>query len=164
MRRWQMRCMSQQPQSRGTTLEQRKATLGVLARANCDELAAALGAHAAIARDLKPAEIGLVMLRGRMGGDGAAFNLGEATVSKAVVELETGERGFGHVLGRDTRRARLVAIADALWQRDATRPMIEADIIAPVRQRLLTERQRRASEAAATKVDFFTLVRGEDRA
>jgi phosphonate metabolism protein PhnG len=59
------------------------------------------------ARDLKPVETGLVMLRGRAGGDGAPFNVGEATVTRAIVELPSGERGYGHILGRDAERARL---------------------------------------------------------
>jgi alpha-D-ribose 1-methylphosphonate 5-triphosphate synthase subunit PhnG len=164
MRRWQMRHMSQQPQSPAASPHPRKEALDILARASSDELSVALGAHVDKARDLKPAEIGLVMLRGRMGGDGAAFNMGEATVVRAVVEMPGGVRGFGHALGRDRRKARLIAIADALWQSDETRAMIEAGIIAPVRLRLSTERQRRASEAAATKVDFFTVARGEDAA
>ncbi len=142
----------------------RKTALAILARAGREELQSAIAAHwpSLAIRDLKPAETGLVMLRGRMGGDGAAFNMGEATVSRAVVELESGERGFGHVLGRDRERARLVAIADALWQRSDARETIERVVITPVRQRLSATKQRRASEAAATRVDFFTLVRGED--
>ena len=90
----------------------------LLARARRDELAEPIAKrwpdHGA--RDLKPVESGLVMLRGRIGGDGAPFNLGEATVTRAVVELPTGERGFAHILGRDAEdgaaggdRRRLVA-------------------------------------------------------
>jgi alpha-D-ribose 1-methylphosphonate 5-triphosphate synthase subunit PhnG len=156
--------MAREENSEAAIAAGRQTALAILARASRGELEAGIGKHPAggDARDLKPAEIGLVMLRGRMGGDGAAFNLGEATMSKAVIELATGERGFGHVLGRDLAKARLVAIADALWQRGESRSAIEADIIAPVRQRLIADKQRRASEAAATKVDFFTLVRGED--
>ena len=60
------------------------------------------------------------MLRGRAGGDGAPFNVGEATVTRAIVELPSGERGYGHILGRDAERARLAAILDALWQRADT--------------------------------------------
>ena len=53
--------------------------------------------------DLREPENGLVMVRGRIGGDGAPFNLGEATVSRAAVRLSTGEVGFGYTLGRDRR-------------------------------------------------------------
>ena len=78
-----------------------------------------------------PGRSGLVMLRGRAGGDGAAFNLGEATVARAVVQLETGERGFGYCLGRDVEQARRIAVVDALWQRAGDRPQVEAQVLRP---------------------------------
>ena len=66
--------------------------------------------------DLREPENGLVMVRGRVGGDGAPFNLGEATVSRAAVRLSTGEVGFGYTLGRDREKARLIALCDAMVQ------------------------------------------------
>jgi alpha-D-ribose 1-methylphosphonate 5-triphosphate synthase subunit PhnG len=142
----------------------RAGVLSLLAKATAAELGGALAAHwPDIAyRELKPAETGLIMLRGRMGGDGAAFNLGEATVSRAVVELGSGERGYGQCLGRDAAKARLCALLDALAQRDADYPLVESAVLAPVRNRLNAEAARAARQSAATKVDFFTLVRGED--
>jgi alpha-D-ribose 1-methylphosphonate 5-triphosphate synthase subunit PhnG len=112
--------------------------------------------------DLQPVKAGLVMLRGRIGGDGRVFNLGEATMVRAVVEFNDGRRGYGHVLGRDGERARLAAIADALWQNDKDRGLVEREIVAPISARLTHAKSRKRSEAAATKVDFFTLVRGEN--
>ncbi|WP_164159261.1 phosphonate C-P lyase system protein PhnG, partial [Stenotrophomonas maltophilia] len=76
-------------------------------------------------RTLRAPEIGLVMVRGRIGGDGAPFNLGEATVTRAAVALPSGEVGFGHVLGRDGEKARLAALADALWQNEAHRAAVD---------------------------------------
>lgn len=111
-------------------------------------------------RPLRAPETGLVMLRGRMGGDGAPFNLGEATMSRAVVELESGERGFGQVLGRDTQKARCGALLDALFQREPE--AVERHVLAPIRARIAREKAQSAAETAATRVDFFTLVRGED--
>ena len=146
------------------TQTERRRALGLLARATVAELAEPLAAHwaAAAARDLKGPETGLVMLRGRAGGDGAIFNLGETTVSRAVVELDSGELGFGQLLGRDREQARRIAVIDALWQRD--RSGVEARILAPIAARLAGERAKAAAETAATRVDFFTLVRGEDAA
>lgn len=145
-------------------IARRQWAMGLAARASEAELAGPLQAHWPDhgARDLKPVEAGLVMLRGRTGGDGAAFNLGEASVSRAVVELPTGERGFGHVLGRNPAKARLAAVADALWQRQETRERIEAVLLAPIAARLAAEKARHQTETAATRVDFFTMVRGED--
>ncbi len=147
-------------------LAQRRRAMSLLARALANELEGPLaeGWSDHGARDLKPAETGLVMLRGRAGGDGAPFNLGEATVTRAIVELETGERGWAHILGRDEKRARLAAVADALWQREETRAAIEAAILSPVAARLAAAAAKTRGETAATRVDFFTLVRGEDAA
>ena len=109
-------------------------------------------------RCVRPAEIGLVMARGRIGGSGAAFNLGEISVTRCVVELEAGGSwGFAYVAGRDPRHAELAAVFDARLQRAdcaAEREAIE-------RLAAAAERRRRvaAAETAETRVDFFTMVR-----
>jgi len=142
----------------------RKAALSVLAQAQATEIAEGLTglsdppAHV----DLRPIETGLVMLRGRIGGDGAPFNLGEATVTRAAVRIGSGETGFAYVLGRDHDKARLIAVCDALWQSERFHDAVERQVLAPIRARLGRERAEREREAAATRVDFFTLVRGED--
>jgi len=149
-----------------SSTDARRRALALLARATASELAAPLAEHWPDlgVRELKPTESGLVMLRGRAGGDGALFNLGEATVTRSIVELETGERGYGHVLGRDLKQAMRVAIFDALGQREGDCAMVEARVLAPIAARLSAARARTAAETAATRVDFFTLVRGEDAA
>lgn len=141
--------------------EDRKAIMGLAARATVAELAALEELAGEGLTVLRAPETGLVMVRGRIGGDGAPFNLGEATVTRAAVALATGEVGFGHVLGRQKERARLAALADALWQAPATRAAVE-NALAPVRERLAAERERARRQAAATRVDFFTMVRGDD--
>jgi alpha-D-ribose 1-methylphosphonate 5-triphosphate synthase subunit PhnG len=145
-------------------IEARRKAMACFARATRDELQVPIERRwpGLEIVDLKPVETGLVMLRGRMGGEGAPFNLGEATVSRAVVQLADDKRGYGHVLGRDRGRARLAAIADALWQQDEAQALVEADIVAPVAARLAAEKAETRARSAATKVDFFTLVRGED--
>jgi alpha-D-ribose 1-methylphosphonate 5-triphosphate synthase subunit PhnG len=142
----------------------RRRAMGLLARASASELEEPLARRWADhgARDLKPAETGLVMLRGRAGGDGAPFNLGEATVTRAVVELPSGERGYAHVLGREAERARLAAIFDALWQKAGERETVEQRVLKPIAARLSAARAKASAEIAATRVDFFTLRRGED--
>ena len=111
---------------------------------------------------LRGPETGLVTVRGRIGGGGAPFNFGEATVTRATVRLATGEVGHSYALGRDKEKARLSAIADALWQNPVRRDEIEEKIIAPLRAAQLEADGKRRAETAATKVDFFTMVRGED--
>ena len=154
------------PSPDASAVQGRKRAMGLFARATAPELAEPLDRlwPACGARDLKPVESGLVMLRGRVGGDGGPFNVGEATVTRAVVELPSGERGYGHILGRDAARARLAAIADALWQRHDARDAVESAILAPIAARLAAESAKTRAETAATRVDFFTLVRGEDNA
>ncbi|MBR0854618.1 phosphonate C-P lyase system protein PhnG [Bradyrhizobium liaoningense] len=141
---------------------QRKAAMAVLAHAEAGEIAARLGAIALPPhQNLREPENGLVMLRGRVGGDGAPFNLGEATVSRAAVRLASGEVGFGYTLGRDGEKARLIALCDALVQSRDFGEAVERDVIAPLREQLMIERKQVAAETAATKVDFYTMVRGE---
>ena len=113
------------------------------------------------AEDLRPAETGLVMVRGRIGGDGRAFNAGEATVTRAAVRLPGGETGFAYHLGRDRTRARLAAILDAHWQRPEARPALESALEAIAGRRAEAVLQA-ARKTAATRVNFFTLARGED--
>jgi alpha-D-ribose 1-methylphosphonate 5-triphosphate synthase subunit PhnG len=111
--------------------------------------------------DLRAAESGLVMLRGRIGGDGSAFNLGEATVARAAVRLQGGEVGVGYTLGRDGAKARMIALCDAMIQSADYRPRVQALVVEPLRARLQSARQQQQAETAATRVDFYTLVRGE---
>lgn len=121
-----------------------------------------LAATLPTAAPVRGPEVGLVMLRGRTGGGGAAFNLGEASVVRATVRLASGEVGHAVVLGRDADHARRAAHLDAAWQRPEWRARIEAIIIAPGLAAEAAHDIRRAEETEATRVDFFTLVRGED--
>lgn len=114
------------------------------------------------AEDVRPPEAGLVMMRGRIGGDGAMFNIGEATVTRAAVRLPGGALGYSYLLGRSARQARLAAIIDALGQDPAWRAKLETALVSPVRQRCDAERAEQRAQTAATRVNFFTLVRGED--
>ncbi|WFU41681.1 phosphonate C-P lyase system protein PhnG [Bradyrhizobium sp. CB82] len=140
----------------------RKAAMAVLAHADASTIAGRLRAIT-LPRydDLRAPENGLVMLRGRIGGDGVPFNLGEATVSRAAVRLASGEVGFGYTLGRDGEKARLIALCDALVQSEEFASAIEQDVVAPLRADLHARQAQRAARAAATKVDFYTMVRGE---
>jgi alpha-D-ribose 1-methylphosphonate 5-triphosphate synthase subunit PhnG len=141
---------------------QRQAAMVVLARSDAAEIASRLVTIAVPAyENLREGENGLVMVRGRIGGDGAPFNLGEATVSRAAVRLSTGEVGFGYTLGRDTQKARMIALCDALVQSNEFVDAVEANVLAPLRAVMITQQDRKAKETAATRVDFYTLVRGE---
>lgn len=113
-------------------------------------------------RLLRPVEIGMTLLRGRIGGSGSAFNFGEATMTRAAVTLDGGEQGFAYLLGRKPRQAELAAVFHALLQNPQLRPSIEARVIEPAeaarRETVAAER----AAVAATRVNFATLVRGND--
>ena len=111
---------------------------------------------------LRPAEVGAVMVRGRVGGTGAPFNLGEMSVTRCSVRLADGTVGHAWVQGRDKDHARRAAVVDALMQTDAAQD-IQRRVIAPLAETARQKRAARVEKAAGTKVDFFTMVRGEDQ-
>lgn len=109
---------------------------------------------------LRMPEQGTIMVRGRAGAVGAAFNLGEVTVTRASLRLACGTVGHALVQGRDTRKAERAALLDALLQTEFG-PELQARVLVPLQNAEHAEAEARARRAAATKVDFFTLVRGE---
>lgn len=111
---------------------------------------------------LRPPETGLVMLQGRMGGSGSPFNVGEATVTRCSVALATKTEGHAYVMGRNFEHARLAAVCDALLQVPALHDEIQTTVIEPLERAIETRSLQKRSKAGATKVDFFTLVRGDD--
>ena len=146
----------------------RRRWLAVLAKAQLGELEAAWDALADKPRYrvLRRAEAGLVMLRGRVGGTGQPFNLGEMTMTRAAVQLvaadgEVSHAGFGHVAGRSARHAELVALFDALLQDPARHDALAATLVALLAAPQQAAKATQAAKAMATKVDFFTMVRGE---
>ncbi|ESW82711.1 phosphonate C-P lyase system protein PhnG [Mesorhizobium sp. M0924] len=143
---------------------ERKAVMTTLAQASGDDIARLWNEAGLIseAELLRGPETGLVTVRGRIGGGGAPFNVGEVTVTRATVRLSSGQVGHSYMLGRDRQKAKLAAIADALWQDPAHRQTVESALVAPLRAAQSEAREKRRSETAATKVDFFTMVRGED--
>ncbi|ARM10469.1 MULTISPECIES: phosphonate C-P lyase system protein PhnG [Rhizobium] len=146
------------------TASGRKRAADLLARAERSELSAAWNAlpQKPAARPVRGPETGLVMVRGRIGGGGAPFNLGEVTVTRATVRLDSGSVGHAQALGTDREKARLAAIFDALWQEEATRDFVEQALLSPIAARIAVAERRKADETAATRVDFFTMVRGDN--
>lgn len=143
--------------------QRRQEAMSVLSHSSTSDIQLAVGALALPSFEhLRAPESGLVMVRGRIGGDGAPFNVGEATVSRAAVRLVSGEVGFGYTLGRDQEKATMIALCDAVLQNEAQSSHIEERVIAPLRGALARRRAQQAAETAATKVDFYTLVRGEN--
>lgn len=110
---------------------------------------------------LRAPEVGAVMVRGRAGATGAPFNLGEMTVTRCSIRLTDGAVGHAWVQGRDKDHARRAAVVDALMQ-TAESAGLRTLVLDPLAAEAEVARATRAGKAAATKVDFFTMVRGED--
>lgn len=143
-----------------TDVQERKSWMGLLARAPARRLAELmpdLPGHEMI----RSPEIGTVMVQGRMGATGGPFNLGEVTVTRCTLRLADGTVGSGYVQGRDKAHARRAAVVDALLQ-TASADSIRRQVIEPLAADDQARAMARAERAAATRVEFFTLVRGED--
>ncbi len=152
--------MSKNPMTNSQIARQRR--LSTLTKAPMDRLTVLWNAYGAQPRHdlVRPAETGTVMVRGRVGAIGSAFNLGETTVTRCSVRLEDGTLGHGYVQGRDKTAARTIALIDALAEAgEAAR--IDAEITTPLVEEAAARKAARAARAAATKVEFFTMVRGE---
>lgn len=146
-----------------STETERKGWMGLLARAPAEDLHR-LWSDTGLSPDhayLRAPEVGGVMVRGRAGATGAAFNLGEMTVTRCALQLGDGRVGHGYVQGRDKRHATQAALIDALMQ-GAEATNLRARVLDPLTKAEANRRETRAARAAATRVDFFTLVRGED--
>ncbi len=109
---------------------------------------------------LRNSEIGLAMVRGRAGGTGEAFNLGEMTVTRCVIKMKD-VRGFGYVGGRSKRHAELAAVCDGLLQQNEWRDLVQELVMQPLHTKLIEQQQKQQSQTEATKVEFFTMLRGE---
>jgi alpha-D-ribose 1-methylphosphonate 5-triphosphate synthase subunit PhnG len=142
----------------------RRRWMGVLARAPRRDLEAAWEALSERPSYtlMRAPEVGLVMVRARAGGVGNPFNLGEMTVTRCALKLADGTVGFGYVQGRDRRKAELAAAFDALLQRPQAGAQLEDGVIAPLEEAQAERRAARSRKAASTKVDFFTMVRGDN--
>jgi alpha-D-ribose 1-methylphosphonate 5-triphosphate synthase subunit PhnG len=137
----------------------RRHWMAVLARADSVTIAELLGTSDGIPeyQRLRGPDTGLVMVRGRAGGGGAAFNLGEMTVTRCTVRTDTGFVGHAYVAGRDERQAEMAALADALLQDPARQPRLLATLIEPLAAAQQAGRDATAAKAAATRVQFFAM-------
>ena len=135
--------------------------MAILARASRDELLhLTRGFELPLVDVVKPPESGSLMIEARAGGGGRRFNAGEATVTRCVVR--DGDRlGFSYSLGRDKEKARLAAILDAMLQSTSSHHMVMETVVAPLAKTQHELRARASLQAAATRVDFFTMVRGD---
>lgn len=144
-------------------LQTRQRWMSVLAHSRPDELLAhwqTLNLSPQFER-IRAAETGLTQLQGRMGGTGKRFVMGDMTITRAVIQLDGGVYGYSYVSGRNKPHAELCAVIDALLQMKGMDELLHKRVIAPLAALQQERRQQRAREVASSRVDFFTLVRGE---
>lgn len=133
--------------------------LGILARSDVQSLSACLANAPPMPGYslLRGPEIGMCMVRGRMGGGGNAFNLGEMTLARCTVRDESGQIGHGYIKGRDTKHVELIARLDAALQDATLYPVYETAVLLELVKMELARRDSVAAKAAATDVRFLTL-------
>lgn len=122
---------------------------------------------------LKTPEVGMTMVRAKTGGAGQEFNMGEMTVTRTVIRLDSIEScsesektqagiiGFGYTAGRETKKSELIAVIDACFQLSAYAELIEEKILQPLSEQLQEKETLQSEKVDSTKVNFFTMVRGE---
>jgi len=143
-----------------TSARDRQHWMAVLAKSNAEAITARLAALGRLPdhHRIRGPETGLVMVRGRQGGDGAPFNLGEMTVTRCAVQVAGGAVGHAYVAGRDGAHAELAAVLDALLQDPARQAVLMEAVIGPLAEEQTAAASEQARRAAATKVDFLTMV------
>ncbi|MDR2366901.1 MAG: phosphonate C-P lyase system protein PhnG [Deltaproteobacteria bacterium] len=109
---------------------------------------------------LRRPQKGLIMVKARADAKNQAFNLGEALATRCSVNLN-GKAGHAYVLGDEPEKCLAAALADALAQDERFRPEIER-IALCLEADMARARALEVQKTQKTKVDFFTLVRGED--
>ena len=142
----------------------RQRWMGLLARASSDSLAEFVNRLGQMPEHqiLRGPEAGLVMVRGRASGSGAPFNLGEMSVTRCSLRLNSGSIGHGYVQGRDASHAQTAALLDAMLQEPGLHDGVMEQVIGPLERLEQRAQQKTASKAAATRVNFFTMTRGGD--
>ncbi|MDE1991996.1 MAG: phosphonate C-P lyase system protein PhnG [Rhizobiaceae bacterium] len=139
--------------------------MGILARAGRKDLEEAWGTlgDQPTYEWLRQPEVGLVMVQARAGGTGDAFNMTEMSMTRCALRLSDGTAGYAFVQGRDTRQAELAAVFDALMQRPDHDSGAAASIIDRLEIKQAERRRQKSLKAASTKVEFFTMVRAENK-
>ena len=132
--------------------------MSVLAHSQPAELAARLNALNITAdyEVIRAAETGLVQIQARMGG------AGDATLTRAAVRLTDGTLGYSWVQGRDKQHAERCALIDALMQQSRHFQNLSETLIAPLDADRMARIAARQAEVNASRVDFFTMVRGDN--
>lgn len=148
----------------GDNVSDRQHWMAVLANANFQDLYKhwqALNLDP-VCEIVRGPEVGLAKLQGRIGGTGERFNVADTLISRATIRLQDGTLGFAYLRGRAKQHALLAAMVDALLQQTEHGERLMELLIKPLfalQEQVYLQKQQKA---ATSKVDFFTLIRGED--
>lgn len=147
-----------------TDISERQHWMSVLAQAQSEKLLELSNAYidAEMFDSIRPPETGLTQIRARAGGTGSQFNFGDMTFTRCMVRYRDDIFGHSYIAGRNKTQALRAAQMDALLQTREYKEELLRQVIEPLAETQQARQQARAEEAATTKVDFFTLVRGED--
>jgi alpha-D-ribose 1-methylphosphonate 5-triphosphate synthase subunit PhnG len=138
----------------------RQAWLGVLVRVPADAMIEAAEQFDFDVETLKSPEIGMLMTDARIHATGSGFHLGEVTLTRCVLKDTLGHLGYGQILGRNTKQALAIARFDLALQRQDTAPRAE-ELLAGWREEIAALDAMQDERVEATRVDFFTMVRGD---
>ncbi|MGS2716621.1 phosphonate C-P lyase system protein PhnG [Eionea flava] len=150
--------------------KQRQQLLSILSVSSSNDLLHYWDALSITARyeTLKKPEVGMVMVRAKTGGTGSPFNMGEMTVTRSVVSLQhvNGHScdaiiGFGYTAGRQKEKAECIAVIDACCQLSDYQALIFEQLLVPLQAIKSDKNRAHADKVDTTKVNFFTMVRGE---
>ena len=138
----------------------RQIWLGLLARASREQLSQLLENAPPLPdfERLRGPECGMAMIRGRMGGSGAPFNLGEMTLTRCSVRDDSGRVGHGYAAGHDLEQVELIARLDAVLQDETLFDAYDRAVLKPLAQAQTVRRAETEARAKATEVKFFTLA------
>ncbi len=143
--------------------ETRQRWMATLAKSNLNQLETKVAEIGTLPEYsfIRPPEIGLTMVRGRAGGTGQVFNLGEMTITRCTGKIEE-VIGFGYVGGRSYRHAELAALCDGLMQIPEWHDIVQSIVIEFLEAEASHKKEIQQCQTEATKVNFFTLARGDD--
>lgn len=105
-------------------------------------------------------ETGMIMMQARQDGEGPRFNLGEVTVTRCILKLDQ-VMGYAMIMGSDLRHAELAALFDALLQMPEPGTALQKKLVPKLRRMKESAQDREADEVRTSKVEFFTMKRGE---
>lgn len=141
----------------------RKKWIGLLGCADPKDLEAArddLTEGLDIRYVVKP-ETGMIMVQAKSDGSNARFNLGEVTVSRCVLDVKNKYTGTAWIMGSDLRHAELAALFDGLLQDPDYHDLLASTLMKDLKKKQAAKNRQLAEDASDTRVEFFTLKRGE---